>query len=139
VSERIVFNTSTLVGAVLRPESVPHQALRRAFLYSDVCASAATLAELNEVLERPKFDRYLDRATRREAAEQIRRDCLIYVVPESNAGALNPPCRDPNDNKLLALALAARASIIISSDEDLLILHPWRGIPILTPAQFLSK
>lgn len=78
---------------------------------------------------------------------EIRRDFMIlvetsfrvFVVPDVKPSDLNPPCRDPRDNIFLALALASDADLIISSDEDLLILHPWRGIPILTPAKFLAK
>jgi len=101
VIERVVFDTSTLVSAVIRPDSIPWQALRRAFLSGEVCASAKTLAEMEEVLERSKFDRYLDRPTRRAAAEQIRRDCRMFVMDPVDA---SPPCRDPRDNKFLALA-----------------------------------
>lgn len=48
-------------------------------------------------------------------------------------------CRDNADNKYLELALAAQASTIVSSDRDLLVLHPWRGIPILPPAKYLAR
>jgi predicted nucleic acid-binding protein len=48
-------------------------------------------------------------------------------------------CRDAKDDKYLELALAAGADMIVSSDEDLLVLHPWRGIPILSPADFLAR
>ena len=46
-------------------------------------------------------------------------------------------CRDRKDNKYLELALAAGASIIVSSDDDLLVLDPWRGIRILRPADYV--
>ena len=42
-------------------------------------------------------------------------------------------CRDPKDDKFLELALNGKATHIVSGDEDLLVLHPFRGIPILTP------
>ena len=48
-------------------------------------------------------------------------------------------CRDPKDNKYLELALAAQAEFIVSSDNDLLILDPWRGIRIMTPAEYVSR
>ena len=48
-------------------------------------------------------------------------------------------CRDPTDNRYLELALAAGASAILTGDEDLLVLHPWRGIPVLRPAEFLRR
>jgi uncharacterized protein len=47
-------------------------------------------------------------------------------------------CRDPKDDKYLALAAAGQADVIVSSDiRHLLSMHPWRGIPILSPADFL--
>jgi predicted nucleic acid-binding protein len=47
-------------------------------------------------------------------------------------------CRDPKDDKYLALAAAGGADVIVSSDaRHLLSMHPWRGIPILSPADFL--
>ena len=48
-------------------------------------------------------------------------------------------CRDAKDNKYLELALAAGADIIVSSDEDLLVLHPWRGVRILRPVEYLAE
>ena len=47
-------------------------------------------------------------------------------------------CRDPKDNKYLELALAAGASTIVSSDSDLLVLHPWRGVRILSPRAYVG-
>jgi predicted nucleic acid-binding protein len=39
----------------------------------------------------------------------------------------------------MELALAASANVIVSSDEDLLVLHPWRGVRVLRPAEFLAE
>jgi predicted nucleic acid-binding protein len=52
---------------------------------------------------------------------------------------LSPSCRDTKDNKFVALALAAEADVLVSSDKDLLALHPWRGIRIATPAGFVAR
>jgi putative PIN family toxin of toxin-antitoxin system len=46
-------------------------------------------------------------------------------------------CRDPRDNKFLALAASGKAKVIITGDNDLLTLHPWHEISILTPRQFI--
>ncbi len=46
--------------------------------------------------------------------------------------------RDPDDNHVLGCALSARAEIIITGDKDLLVLHPFDAIAVLTPAQFLA-
>lgn len=139
MSRRVVLDTSTLVSAALRIGSVPYQALLEALGTCDVCASAETLTELAQVLERGKFDRYLDRASRRQFVALIRRNVHLFAVQHADLMAVEPSCRDPRDNQFLALALAAEADIVVSSDEDLLVLHPWRAIPIVTPAEFLSR
>ena len=48
-------------------------------------------------------------------------------------------CRDPKDNKFLELAISANASCIITGDKDLLVMHPFRGIPILNAFDFINK
>lgn len=139
MSRRLVFDTSALVGAALRVGSVPYQALLHAFGACDVCASEQTLTELEKVLERGKFDRYLDRTSRLKFAALIRRNVQLFDVRNIDQAALKPSCRDPRDNQFLALALASEAGVIVSSDEDLLVMHPWHGIRIVTPAAFLSQ
>jgi uncharacterized protein len=136
---RVVLDTSTLASAALRIGSVPHRALVKALGSCDLCASSETLAELQHVLDRRKFDRYLDKESRRAFVALIRRNVHLFAVQDLDLAALRPLCRDPRDNQFLALAVAAGADAVVSSDEDLLVLHPWRGIPILTPAQFLAK
>jgi putative PIN family toxin of toxin-antitoxin system len=135
---RVILDTSTLVSAALRIGSVPHQALLKALASCDVCASAETLAELEQVLDRDKFDRYLDRELRRSFVALMRRHVHLFAVQDADREAVEPPCRDPKDNQFLALALAAEADALVSSDEDLLVLHPWRGIAIVTPAKFVA-
>jgi putative PIN family toxin of toxin-antitoxin system len=140
MSTRVVLDTSTLlVSAALRVGSVPYQALLEALGAWDVCASAETLAELEQVLGREQFDRYLDRASRREFVALIRRNVHLFAVQNADLMAVDPPCRDSRDNQFLALALAAEADVVVSSDEDLLVLHPWRGIPVVTQGEFLSR
>jgi putative PIN family toxin of toxin-antitoxin system len=139
MSRRVVLDTSTLVSAALRVGSVPYQALLEALGAWDVCASAETSAELEQVLGREKFDRYLDGALRREFVVLIRRNVHLFAVENTDLMTIDPPCRDSRDNQFLALALVAEADVLVSSDEDLLVLHPWRGIPIVTPAEFLVR
>ena len=47
--------------------------------------------------------------------------------------------RDPKDEKILATAKAAAASCLITGDQDLLVLHPFEEVNILTPTQFLQS
>ncbi|WKJ88898.1 putative toxin-antitoxin system toxin component, PIN family [Methylomonas montana] len=137
-ANRLVIDTRTLVSAVLRPQSIPRQAFLKAIASATVCVSPATLAELERVLMRDKFDRYLDRDSRWQFVERYRSIATLLPVTIEQEKTLLPPCRDPQDHKFLALALHCSAQLIISSDEDLLVLSPWQNIPILTPAQYLQ-
>lgn len=137
LAERMVLDTSMLVGAVLLPLSVPRQAFMQALASGTLCASPATLAELEEVLLRKKLDRYLDRESRLEFFQRYRNQVLLFPVCETEETALQQVFRDPRDNKFLALAAHCSADVLVSSDDDLLALNPWQGIPILSPAQFL--
>ena len=47
-------------------------------------------------------------------------------------------CRDEGDDMLLASAIAGKADVIVTGDEDLLVLKKFRGIKILSPRQFLE-
>lgn len=47
-------------------------------------------------------------------------------------------CRDPKDNKFLDVAVFGKADVIVSDDEDLLVLNPFQGIPVVAPSNFLD-
>lgn len=128
----IVFDASTLVGAALKVDSVPERALLRAEEVDVFALSFAIEAEIAEVLDRPKFAHAIPRE-RRERILSILRGASIWFEPAERV----TDCRDPKDNKYLELALAAGAEIIVSSDDDLIVLHPWRGVRILRPADYL--
>jgi len=130
----VVIDTGVLISAAIRPQSVPAMALERALLHHDVCASADTLAELTEVLLRPKFDRYASAEARQAFLQGLRTHLHMVDVAESVR-----ECVDPKDDKFLSLAMAAGAELIVASDPRLTQMHPWRTIPILPPAAFLVK
>lgn len=138
-AKRVVLDTSTLIGAVLRSQSVPRQAFLMTVAGATICASPATLAELEQVLMRDKFDRYLDRETRGDFLILYRSHVRLFPVSEAEEMALPQPCRDPRDSKFLALALYCSADALVSSDDDLLTLNPYQGIPILTPKQYCDE
>ena len=129
-ARRIVIDTGVLVSAAIRPDSVPALAVEKALLQFDLCVSEETLAELQDVLMRPKFDRYVMPAIRLEFLQGFRQRTVLIVVTVTD-------CFDPKDNKFLALASAAEAELILASDPHLTDMHPWRDIPILPPAAFL--
>lgn len=59
-------------------------------------------------------------------------------VTAADEALLQPPSRDPKDNKFLALAQLRAADMLVSSDDDLLTLHPWCGVQVITPAAFVA-
>ncbi|NJN21258.1 MAG: putative toxin-antitoxin system toxin component, PIN family [Leptolyngbya sp. RL_3_1] len=48
-------------------------------------------------------------------------------------------CRDPKDNMILELAVTGEANLIITGDEDLLVLNPFQNIQIVTPDAWLTN
>ena len=137
--QRVVIDTSTLIGAVLRPGSVPRQAFLAAVSTYDLCASHATLHELREVLHRPKFDRYAPLQERLDFWALVSERSRLWELDAKSEQTAAGACRDAKDVKFLALALACQAVALVASDSDLLVLHPWQGVPILTPAAFVDK
>jgi len=67
-----------------------------------------------------------------EVVALIESTAVSVVAPVLDA----PACRDPDDDRVLALALAFAADVLVTGDDDLLVLHPWRGIPIVRPRDF---
>ncbi len=93
-----------------------------------------TVAEITAVLARPKFDRFIPVHTR-----QIALAWYVSLAESLTVDHVVTDCRDPTDNKFRALAFSGRANLILTGDEDLLVLHPWRSIPILSPAAYLTQ
>jgi putative PIN family toxin of toxin-antitoxin system len=129
-----VFDASSLVGALLKAGSVPERALLLARSTGVLCLSDEVEREIEAVFSRAKFSRYLTPG----------RAGIILNLIVSGAFRVEPTtvvtdCRDAKDNKYLELALAAGADTIVASDEDLLVLNPWRGIPIVTPADYVQR
>lgn len=127
----VVFDTSSLVGAALRPDSVPETALLTAIDRGALVVSREVVAEYRAVPCRPKFARALS-AERREAIPELIEVTARRVQPMEEIA----DCRDPKDNMYLALAAASGAGLLVSSDSDVLVLDPWRGVRIATPRAF---
>jgi uncharacterized protein len=133
MSNRFVIDTNTIVSAALFRQSVPRQALDHAFTDGILLVSEATTLELTSVFLRSKFDRYLQREIReRFLAAFLHQTTLIEITEPIIA------CRDPKDDKFLEVAIYGEASLIITGDKDLLDLHPYRGVSIVTPREFLD-
>jgi uncharacterized protein len=134
---RVVIDTNVLLAALLwrgPPYALLEQARNGAITF---LSSPELLAELTEVLARPKFDVILSRSE--TSREQMLMQVRLLVDITDPPPLAKPVCRDPDDDAVLALALATQADFIVSGDEDLLSLNIFEGIPILNPAQALQR
>ncbi len=128
-----VFDTNVLISALLLKNSVSRLAFDKAILDGRLLISLETIDELNDVLKRPKFDRYVTEKERRQFVAALVQDAELVTITQQIA-----ICRDPKDDKFLELAMSGGADCIVSGDKDLLSLHPFQGIPIVRPDAFLN-
>lgn len=132
--QRVVVDTNVLVSRLLLADSIPARAVRETRRKGTLLVSDATMEELADVLARPRFDRYVSVEDRKQFLRLLARVAefvpIVYRVRE---------CRDPKDDMFLEVALNGRADLILTGDRDLLALHPWRNIEILTPKDYLER
>ena len=133
---RAVVDTNILIRAVIKPSGTVGPILEELAQGSYTpLFCRASLAELRDVLARPRLrtrfpitDGDVETLVRliRLRGEEIRVPGVLAV------------CRDPKDDVFLEMAIEGRANVIVSGDEDLLVLSPFRGIPVLGPKRFLE-
>jgi putative PIN family toxin of toxin-antitoxin system len=131
--QRVVIDTNVYVSRLLNPLSVPGQAVAKALEEAMTLISPATWAELQAVLRRPKLTSYIKPGN----VEPFLKMVLSVAVPIDVPTPIRA-CRDPRDDKFLEVAVHGRADAIVTGDADLLALHPFRGVAILTPAAYLK-
>jgi putative PIN family toxin of toxin-antitoxin system len=133
----VIVDTNVLVSGLLwrgPPHAVLEQIRSGALKF---VSSPALLAEFAEVIRRPKFASILSRAGI-EPADLVAKVRELAEVTDPPP-LLVPVCRDPDDDALLALAVAAQADLIISGDADLLALGSYSGISVINPTTAVAK
>lgn len=129
---RVVLDTNVLVSALLVSRSLPAQVLSQFREESwELIVSGTILEEYGRVLHRPRF--HLSISLVEAVLNEIEKRSL-KVIPSQRWNAVP---EDPSDNEFLDVAVEADADFVVSGDQHLLDLRIFRGIPILTPAQFL--
>jgi putative PIN family toxin of toxin-antitoxin system len=133
---RAVIDTNVLLSGLLwhGAPNVLLQTVRDGLL--TLISSPSLLAELERVIQRPKFDAILTRSS--TSRDQVLAELRLLAEVIEPAPLPQPVCRDPDDDAVLALALAAQADFIVSGDDDLLTLASYQGIRIVTPAQAIQ-
>lgn len=134
---RAVLDTNVVLSGLLW-HGAPHALIERVREGTlTFISSPALLAELAEAIARPKFNTILTRSnTSRERSLAEVRELTEVIAPPPLA---EPVCRDPDDDAVLALAVAAKADFIVSGDDDLLSLKSFQGIAIVKPAEALRR
>ena len=102
----------------------------------EVCLSEHEIVLCDELLEEVLRNLHLRIRLSTKIVDDIG-DLLLDQANMINPVPLAPDiCRDPEDVKILGLAVAAGANYIVTGDKDLLVLKEFQGIPILNPRGF---
>ncbi len=133
---RVVLDTVIFVRALINPKGSWGRLL---FEHADeyvIVLSPEIVKEILDVINRPELHRRFP-----EMAELPRMDLVLSKLEE--AEVVEPlerveVCRDPKDNKFFECAVAARADYIVSEDRDILDVKEYRGIRMVSAAEFLT-
>ncbi|MGH3952013.1 MAG: putative toxin-antitoxin system toxin component, PIN family [Pseudonocardiaceae bacterium] len=131
---RVVIDPGVLVAARLSGRGAPAELIRRWLGGQiDIIVSPLLLEELEEVLHRPTFRRWLAPEEADAYVEFLRTHATLVDDPPREEG--HTP--DPDDDYQVALARGARADLLVSGDRDLVTLddpHP----PVRTPRALID-
>lgn len=132
---RVVLDTNVVLSGMLRKNS-PADLLRQAWedRRFTLVTSAWQLEELRRVSRYPRLQRYLRPHEVGSLVGQIRRRAIVLeVLPAVEASS------DPDDDPILATALAGEAEWLVTGDKgDLLTIGTVRRVRIVTVREFLE-
>jgi uncharacterized protein len=134
---KVVLDTNVWVSAWLWrgiPNNFIRLARRKEIL---ICISEPLLTELENTLSYQKLQKKIQSLnfTKEQLLIGTREISSIYPITELNV----PELRDPDDNIILATAIASKADFLITGDQDLLTLGKYQQIPIITATDFLQS
>ncbi len=137
-SRRVVFDSSTLVSAALRPSSAAERAFSLALRHGVICICDQSLERLHSVFIRSRLDRFMAKRARMAFVDLLRNTGWTCQVSPADFSGIRSKRRDQRNNVIFALATVAEADVIVSSEKDLLKRKAWRKIPIVSPAEFAA-
>ena len=129
---RVVIDTNVFVSAALKEQSMPAMAVRVIEKRGILLKSQETEQQLLDVISRPYFAAVISPSIHEWIRQMLLRAELVTIRERIKE------CRDPTDDKFLDLAVTGQADFIVSGDNDLLVLNPFRNIPIVPPAAFVQ-
>jgi putative PIN family toxin of toxin-antitoxin system len=125
---RLLLDTNVLIAALVA-RGTCSDLLEHCVRQHTIISSQPLLDELRDVLSR----KFRQRSADVRSAVRLFSEKFVLVEPNSFE---TPVCRGHDDDAVLATALAGECAAIISGEQDLLILDPFRGIRILPPSAF---
>lgn len=131
----VVIDTNLLISAMISPNSIIHDVLKKALDEYTICTSQQTIDEFLEVARRDKFLRFFKDLTNREKFIELIIQSSKIIEPTHHV----TDCRDPKDNMFLDIALTCNALYLVSGDKNLLELNPYKGVEIITATEFLER
>lgn len=134
MSPSYIIDTGVWISHLLAPGRTPSKAVHKARETGRILLSTDLFIELRDALTRTKFRKYI---TLQESAAFLKD--LLQGVELIEVSTRVTICRDPDDDKLLALAQQQSATAIVTGDRDLLILDPFGRTAIVTPQQFVKS
>jgi len=134
MTNRFVLDTNVLISALLFKTSVPFRAIELAEKQGIILYSEATLNELEQVLNRKKFNKYLSLEDRQLFLLKFISSSQLVSITENIT-----VCRDEKDNQFLELAVSGNANLIVTGDMDLLVLSPFQSVEIVTPDMLIDR
>lgn len=133
---RSVIDTNILVRAAITPfGAIAPIIVRLREGKFTLIYSQSLLGELIETLERPRIQRKYD--IPEESNKNFVAILIQYgerVEPDRKVDV----CRDPDDNHVIEVALAGKAELVVTGDEDLLVLQQFETVKFITPGEFLA-
>ena len=117
-AERVVLDTNVLISAAISAQGNPRRIYEHVRAMGQLLICPPAIEELETRLARPKFDKYISQAARREFIDALYSTAEIVAIP----GVLRV-CRDPDDDKILEAARVGLADCLVTGGTDLLSLR----------------
>ena len=135
LTKNVVIDTNVFVSAFLKEDSLPRMVIDQIIddPHSVILISEETITELKYSVFNDKFNKYVSNKVRLAFLDSVLSKSSLTLAEEHITD-----CRDLRDNKFLEVAVSGNADKIITGDNDLLILNPYRNIEIITPRDFLE-
>ena len=133
---RVVIDTNVFISAAILPHSISAKTVAWCLSYSELYFSDSTFLELSSRILKAKFDQYTSTESRQTFVKKIRdAEHVIFCTPQETF----TDSIDPDDNQFLDVAVECRADFLITGDKKhLLPLHPYQGIQIIQPHDFMK-